>query len=106
MHTPPAFFRKAATTETPPKLRRCQRVFAVFSGHLCDQVKQAVDAVNLADAKARLSELVTEQADSVLVCEHIGRTVIRRIEAEKLRHWLDKYRLGDLWRIGELGGNP
>lgn len=54
-----------------------------------------------------LVSALTEQADSVLVCEYIGhRTVIRRIESEKLRHWLDKYRLGDLWRIGELGGNP
>jgi len=24
----------------------------------------------------------------------------------RLQHWLDSYRLGDLWRMGELGGNP
>lgn len=48
----------------------------------------------------------TEQTDSVLVCEHVQGTVFRRLESEKLRHWLDKYRLGEIWRIGELGGNP
>lgn len=53
-----------------------------------------------------LVSALTEQAESVLVCEHRGGTVLRRIESGKLRHWLDKYRLGEIWRIGELGGNP
>lgn len=47
----------------------------------------------------------TEQTDSVLVCEHLQGTVFRRLESKKLQHWLDKYRLGEVWRIGELGGN-
>ena len=53
-----------------------------------------------------LVSALTEHADSVLVCEHIGGTVMRRVESGKLRHWLEKYRLGEIWRIGELGGNP
>ena len=54
-----------------------------------------------------LVSALTEHAESVLVCERIaGATMVRRIEAEKIQHWLDRYRLGDLWRIGELGGNP
>jgi len=53
-----------------------------------------------------LVSALTEQADSVLVCEHIGQTQVRRVEADKLRHWLDKYRLGEIWRLGKLGGNP
>jgi predicted ATPase len=48
----------------------------------------------------------TEEADSVLVCEHLGGTVFQRLESAKLRFWMDKYRLGEIWRIGELGGNP
>ena len=71
----------------------------------------------LADAAARTQLIVathsealisalTEQADSVLVCEYKGGTVLHRIESEKLRHWLEKYRLGEIWRIGEIGGNP
>jgi len=53
-----------------------------------------------------LVSALTEVADSVLVCEHLGGTVMRRIESEKLRYWLERYRLGEIWRIGEIGGNP
>jgi len=53
-----------------------------------------------------LVSALTEQADSMLVCEHIGQTQVRRVEADKLRHWLEKYRLGEIWRLGKLGGNP
>jgi predicted ATPase len=52
-----------------------------------------------------LVSALTEVADSVLVCEYLGGTVVKRIESEKLRFWLDKYRLGEIWRIGEIGGN-
>lgn len=53
-----------------------------------------------------LVSALTEQADSVLVCEHIGQTQVRRVEADKLRYWLERYRLGEIWRLGKLGGNP
>ena len=53
-----------------------------------------------------LVSALSEEADSVLVCEYLGGTVLRRVESGKLQHWLEKYRLGEIWRIGELGGNP
>jgi predicted ATPase len=53
-----------------------------------------------------LVSALTEHIESVLVCEHLGGTQLRRLSTDSLSHWLDKYRLGDLWRIGELGGNP
>jgi predicted ATPase len=53
-----------------------------------------------------LVSALTEHIESVLVCEHLGGTQLRRLSADALSHWLDKYRLGDLWRMGELGGNP
>lgn len=53
-----------------------------------------------------LVSALTEQADSVLVCEHRGGTLLHRVESDKLQYWLDRYRLGEIWRIGELGGNP
>ncbi len=55
---------------------------------------------------ALVSEL-TEHAESVLVCEN-GRegTELHRLESEKLQFWLEEYRLGDIWRIGKIGGNP
>lgn len=49
---------------------------------------------------------LTEHLESVLVTEHLGGTQLRRLSTDALSHWLDKYRLGDLWRMGELGGNP
>jgi predicted ATPase len=52
-----------------------------------------------------LVSALTDVADSVLVCEYRGGTVLKRIESEKLRFWLDKYKLGEIWRIGEIGGN-
>jgi predicted ATPase len=52
-----------------------------------------------------VSEL-TEHAGSILVCEHRGGTTFERIDPDKLTYWLNQYRLGEIWRIGELGGNP
>jgi predicted ATPase len=52
-----------------------------------------------------LVSALTECADSILVCEHRGGTVLNRIDSSKLRFWLDRYRLGEIWRIGEIGGN-
>lgn len=52
-----------------------------------------------------LVSALTEVADSILVCEYRGGTVLKRVESEKLRFWLDKYKLGEIWRIGEIGGN-
>ncbi len=49
----------------------------------------------------------TEQPESVLVCDYVGNgTTIRRLDPQNLTTWLEKYRLGEVWRIGELGGNP
>lgn len=53
-----------------------------------------------------LVSALTDHVESVLVCEHRGGTRLVRLDVERLKHWLDNYRLGDLWRMGELGGNP
>ena len=71
----------------------------------------------LVDASRRTQLVVTTHSDvllsylslepeSVLVCENIGGTQLRRPKAEQLNEWLEKYRLGELWRMGHLGGNP
>lgn len=55
---------------------------------------------------ALISELAN-QPKAVLTCERPGAgTVLRRLDPDRLRSWLDDYRLGDLWRMGELGANP
>ena len=55
-----------------------------------------------------LSVLFTLQSkvDGTLVCEHRNGTVFERLDPERLTFWLEAYRLGEVWRIGELGGNP
>jgi predicted ATPase len=53
-----------------------------------------------------LVSALTDHVESVLICEYRGGTQLMNLDAERLKHWLDKYRLGDLWRMGELGGNP
>jgi len=53
-----------------------------------------------------LISALTEETESVIVCEYRGGTTLQRLESTKLRYWLDRYRLGEIWRIGELGGNP
>ena len=52
-----------------------------------------------------LVDALTEQPESVVVCEkHDGRTTMKRLNQSELSHWLEKYRLGELWTSGELGG--
>ena len=53
-----------------------------------------------------LVDALTDKPESVVVCEkHDGQTEMRRLDKNDLAKWLEKYRLGDLWISGELGGN-
>jgi len=77
----------------------------------------AIIAELLVEAKAKTQIIVTthsdvlvsaltEEADSVLVSDYIGvGTEFRRLDSGKLAKWLEKYRLGEIWRMGKLGGN-
>jgi predicted ATPase len=52
-----------------------------------------------------LVDAMTERPESVVVCEkHDGKTEMRRLNKDDLAKWLEKYRLGQLWISGELGG--
>jgi predicted ATPase len=52
-----------------------------------------------------LVDALSEQPESVVVCEkHQGATSMTRLAADELQAWLQKYRLGELWISGELGG--
>lgn len=53
-----------------------------------------------------LISALTEEAESVLVCDYLENgTTLQRLEKEKLAFWLEKYRLGEIWRLGKVGGN-
>ena len=54
-----------------------------------------------------LLSALSDNLDAVLVCENSGiGTTIEHLDADRLNHWLDEYRLGEIWRLGEIGGNP
>jgi predicted ATPase len=53
-----------------------------------------------------LVECFSDDPESVCVCEKFqGATEIKRLEADYLKVWLEKYSLGQLWSSGEIGGN-
>jgi len=52
-----------------------------------------------------LVDAMTEHPEAVVVCEkHDGKTEMRRLKKEDLASWLGKYRLGQLWTRGQIGG--
>lgn len=52
-----------------------------------------------------LVDAMTERPEAVVVCEkHEGSTHMRRLSRDELAAWLEKYRLGQLWTKGQLGG--
>lgn len=53
-----------------------------------------------------LVDALSHQPSSVVVCsQENGESRFARLDAKALKAWLDKYSLGDLWSMGELGGN-
>lgn len=53
-----------------------------------------------------LVEALGDDPSRILVCEkEDGETRIRRLDASRLAAWLKDYSLGELWSMGELGGN-
>ena len=53
-----------------------------------------------------LVDALTETPESVVVCEkHDGQTRMKRLNGDDLSEWLKRYRLGELWASGGIGGN-
>lgn len=53
-----------------------------------------------------LVDALTDHPSSVVVCEKAnGESRFERLDGTRLKAWLDKYSLGELWSSGELGGN-
>jgi predicted ATPase len=52
-----------------------------------------------------LVDALTERPDALVICEkHQGRTAMRHLDQDEVQPWLDRYRLGQLWTRGQLGG--
>lgn len=74
---------------------------------LADLLKDAAERTQLIVTTHSdiLVDALTDRPEAVLVAEKTeGGTTLTRLEAEKLKPWLEKYRLGQLWTRGELGG--
>jgi predicted ATPase len=53
-----------------------------------------------------LVSALSDSPESILVCERDSAgTHLQRLEREALKEWLEKYSIGELWRMGEIGGN-
>lgn len=52
-----------------------------------------------------LVDALSDTPEAVITCEKSfeGQTEFKRLSKEKLAGWLEDYRLGELWRKGELG---
>ena len=55
--------------------------------------------------KVQAKAHIENTPEAVLIAEkHPSGTVLRRLDGEKLKPWLEKYRLGTLWTRGDVGG--
>jgi predicted ATPase len=53
-----------------------------------------------------LVDALGDEPESVVVCEKVkGCSQFTRLNGDKLKEWLEKYSLGTLWSMGEIGGN-
>ena len=53
-----------------------------------------------------LVSALSDTPEAVLVCErNESGTTLRRLDGAGLQSWLNDYSLGELWRMGEIGGN-
>ena len=74
---------------------------------VADLLKQAAERTQLIVTTHSdiLVDAMTETPECVVVCEkYEGQTTMNRLSADDLKVWLEKYRLGQLWIDGELGG--
>ena len=78
-----------------------------IQGHLASLLLEASERTQLVVTTHSdiLVDALTENPEAVVVCEKTGgRTRLERLDSQELKPWLEKYRLGDLWTRGEIGG--
>jgi predicted ATPase len=53
-------------------------------------------------------ELVNQltPGDVIVTERHDGASVFHRLDAERLKEWLEEYSLGELWKMNVVGGRP
>lgn len=103
----------ALLVETPPSLLCIEEPelgqhpdAVILIAELLKEASKRTQMLITTHSEALISAL-SDEPQAVLVCENQGfGTEIHRIDRDKMQEWLETYSLGDLWRSGELGGNP
>lgn len=72
---------------------------------LLKEASQRTQIIVTTHSDALVSSL-NDVPEAIVICER-GRegTSLRRLEPDKLKEWLERYSLGELWSMGEIGGN-
>lgn len=74
-------------------------------GEMLIQASERTQLVVTTHSRVLINAL-EDHSSSVVVCEkREGQTQMQRLDPDRLEEWLEKYSLGYLWSIGELGGN-
>ena len=74
---------------------------------LADMLKQVAETKQVIVSTQSVELLnAFEPQDVVVVERESGATVLRRLDPEALKDWLEDYNLGDLWKRNVLGGRP
>lgn len=75
---------------------------------IADLLKEASQRTQLivTTHSAMLVDCFNSTPEDIVVCEkHDGQTQMSRLDPEELKHWLEKFSLGELWSQGNIGGN-
>lgn len=74
-------------------------------GDLLLEAAQRTQLIVTTHSETLVSRL-SEFPEAVITCERDdGGTKLQRLDRPKLEEWLERYTLGELWRMGEIGGN-
>ena len=74
---------------------------------LADMLKEVAESKQIIVSTQSVELLNALEPEDVVVVEREGSdTVLKRLELDNLREWLEDYNLGDLWKRNVLGGRP
>ncbi len=74
-------------------------------GELMVEAAQRTQLIVTTHSDALVSAL-SDVPEAVVVCDRdVEGTKLQRLDKDKLQSWLKDYSLGEVWRMGELGGN-
>jgi predicted ATPase len=76
--------------------------------HIAELLVRAAERIQLivTTHSRMLVDALSDQPSSVVVCEKVeGESRFERLDRAALADWLERYSLGDLWSMGELGAN-